>query len=344
MWSVAPILAAGTTTLTSGQMDELWVTAVVSGVLAYAFAVYSRRATGSYPWRVPPLVWGLFGVLVPVLSLLLVAVARLTTRPAGPPAAGPLGAGRYFGANSAGAPGTPDPSAQSAGWVPPAQPGTYWEPPPPGPDQVAPSPGQWQQPSPVGWQPPPPPQWQPPVPGEQPQPTQAWHQADAGQSGPGSWQPGSPGTPAAPLWPPPLGPEAFRTPPGQAYAPAPPVYPGQAPEPANAWQPDGQAYPPAAQQPALPGPQGWAQPLPYVPAPTPPPLFGWYPDPTGRHEQRYWDGRHWSHRVCDNLVRSDDPLHPAPDQATMMASEPPEVPQVAPESKQTGSTAGDATA
>jgi hypothetical protein len=45
-------------------------------------------------------------------------------------------------------------------------------------------------------------------------------------------------------------------------------------------------------------------------------LFGWYPDPTGRHEQRYWDGKHWSDRVSDNSVRSDDPLHPQPDAGT----------------------------
>lgn len=108
MWSAAPILAAGTTTLSSGQMDELWVTAVVSGVLAYTFAVYSRRAIGAYPWRVPPLFWGLFGVLLPVLSLLVVAVARLTTRPVQPPAAGPYRTGGFFGANSGTAPGQPE--------------------------------------------------------------------------------------------------------------------------------------------------------------------------------------------------------------------------------------------
>jgi hypothetical protein len=342
MWSAAPILAAGTTTLSSGQMDELWVTAVVSGVLAYTFAVYSRRAIGAYPWRVPPLFWGLFGVLLPVLSLLVVAVARLTTRPVQPPAAGPYRTGGFFGANSGTAPGQPDPSGQGPSWPPPTQPGSQWEPPPPGQDHLPPPPGQWQQPSPAGWQPPPPPQWQPPVAGQQPS-AEAWPQTDAGQAGSGPWQPGTPGAPAAPPWPPPLGPDAFRPPAGQGYPPAPPPYAGQAPQPVGTWQPSGgQSYPSAA-QPALPGPDGWAPPPPYVPAPTPPPLFGWYPDPTGRHEQRYWDGRHWSHRVSDNLVRGDDPLLPAADSMAEAAG-PGNSPRVAPAESQAEPADDDTTA
>jgi hypothetical protein len=98
----------------------------------------------------------------------------------------------------------------------------------------------------------------------------------------GSWQqapwPPAPGTPAPPgapayeggHWPAPLGPEAFQ----------------QAPNAQGGWQP-----PLAAS----------------TPAEKPTPLFGWYPDPTGRHEQRYWDGRQWSNRVADNGVKADDP-------------------------------------
>ncbi|HXY45864.1 MAG TPA: hypothetical protein VEH29_16880 [Acidimicrobiales bacterium] len=327
MWGVAPILAAGNPTLTSGQMDELWVTAVLSGVLAYAFAVYSRRAIGVYPWRVPPFLWGVFGVLLPVLSLLVVALARLTTRPVQPPAAGRYGPRGMFGANSAAAPGPPDTSAQSGGWPPPSH-APRREPPPPGQEQGPPA-GQWRQPSPAGWQPPAPPQWQPSHPGQQAQAAQSWPPTDSSQGVPGEWQPGTPGAPAAPSWPPPLGPEAFQQPAGPGYPPAPPPYAGQVPPPANPWQPYGApAYPSA---PALPGPDGWAQPPPYVPAPAPPPLFGWYPDPTGRHEQRYWDGRHWSDRVSDNSVRGDDPLHPGSGPASgESAVDEPAGPHVAP--------------
>lgn len=38
------------------------------------------------------------------------------------------------------------------------------------------------------------------------------------------------------------------------------------------------------------------------------PLFGWYGDVTGRHEQRYWDGRRWSEFVRDGDVRGTDPI------------------------------------
>ncbi|HKH88517.1 MAG TPA: DUF2510 domain-containing protein [Acidimicrobiales bacterium] len=74
------------------------------------------------------------------------------------------------------------------------------------------------------------------------------------------------------MWPPPLGPEAFQT------------------------------------QAAYPAPGGWLQEGALGSQSGPPPLFGWYPDPAGIHEQRYWDGRQWSHRVSDGSVRSDDPL------------------------------------
>jgi hypothetical protein len=290
MWSAAPILAASKATLTSGQLDELWVAAVASGVLAYAFAVYSRRVTGAYPWRWPPFIWGILGVLIPGFSLLLEALARLTTRSV-PPAAQPFGSRNYFGADAPiGGPESADPSGPSSGWPPPPEPGTHWEPPagsvsyPPPSEPTAP--GQaWQ--APAHWQPPAAPsQWQPPQPGQSAQ----------------AQEPGAPGppTPAAPPWPPPLGPEAFQPAQGQPQA----------------WQPSAtHAYPPATQS-SIPGPEGWVPPLPYVPAQTPAPLFGWYPDPTGRHEQRYWDGKHWSDRVSDNSVRSDDPLHPQPDAGT----------------------------
>lgn len=39
-----------------------------------------------------------------------------------------------------------------------------------------------------------------------------------------------------------------------------------------------------------------------------PPLFGWYPDPSGRHELRYFDGRHWADLVVDGGEHSNDPV------------------------------------
>lgn len=38
------------------------------------------------------------------------------------------------------------------------------------------------------------------------------------------------------------------------------------------------------------------------------PLFGWYQDTTGRHEQRYWDGRRWSEHIRDNGTLGVDPV------------------------------------
>ena len=36
------------------------------------------------------------------------------------------------------------------------------------------------------------------------------------------------------------------------------------------------------------------------------PLFGWYPDPSGRHRERYWDGRVWTEHVRDGEVTTVD--------------------------------------
>ncbi len=350
MWGAAPILAASSPTLTSTQVVEIWVTAAVSGILAYLFAVYSRRVTGTYPWRVPAVIWGIFGVLIPVFSLLLEGIARLTTRPVTPPEAG-----SYFAAGSSDPPVGSGPSPGSPADWQPSQPGAAWQPPPSW------QPPQWQSPGqPPQWQPPS--QWQPPgSPGAAGEVAPGGATEAAGSDQPRTWTPGSPGAPAAPSWPPPLGPDAFTPPAGQGYPgqgqgyPGPaqgqgyPVpgqgqgYPGQgAPQPPQspppAWQPpSGQARPPAPPQLAIQGPNGWNQPLPYVPAPAPPPLFGWYPDPTGRHEQRYWDGRHWSHRVSDEGVRGDDPLYPvedpanAPSGSNLAVSDAAAGPQVPPE-------------
>lgn len=347
MWGAAPILAASTPTLTSTQVVEIWVTAAVSGILAYVFAVYSRRATGTYPWRVPAIIWGILGVLIPVFSLLIEAVARLTTRPVTPP-----GAGSYFGGpqdqpvgngRPPGAPSDWQSSQPSGGWQPPAS----WQPP------------QWQAPSqPPNWQPPS--HWQPPL-SPQAQGGEGTGAATGSTEPPTPWTPGSPGAPAAPSWPPPLGPDAFVPTPGHGY----PGYPGQGqgqaypqatpspqpsppPSPQPSWSAPPRPAQPTVPQAAMQGPNGWNQPPPYVPAPTPPPLFGWYPDPTGRHEQRYWDGRHWSHRVSDGGVRGDDPLYPvqdpssAPSGSSLAVTSGTAGPQVAPDGAAVSDEAGEA--
>lgn len=44
---------------------------------------------------------------------------------------------------------------------------------------------------------------------------------------------------------------------------------------------------------------------------------GWYPDPSGRHEQRYYDGKSWTSNVADGGKQShDDPASPAPGSST----------------------------
>ena len=292
MWSTAPMLAAAATTLTSRQIDEIWVIGVLSGVLGYFFAVFSRRATGAYPWRLPPWFWGVVGLLFPP-SLIVEAVARWTTRPVRRGPRTPYGSRSYFGAEKA-PPGLPGNSERSDDpWGAPGEPGARPEPAAPRP---WPAPQPW--PAPKAW----------PAPGT---PTE-----------------GPTGAPAAPPWPPPLGPEAFQ-PPAEWQPPHPgqPPYPGQPPtagQPSYPGQPPYAGQPPypgqeyvgqGSQSPAMAGPEGWIPGSLYgsSPHPQPPPLFGWYPDPTGRHEERYWDGRHWSDRVADNSVRTDDPLHGDPD-------------------------------
>jgi hypothetical protein len=39
--------------------------------------------------------------------------------------------------------------------------------------------------------------------------------------------------------------------------------------------------------------------------------LGWYPDPSGRHEQRFFDGVHWTEHVANHGVPGLDPLTPA---------------------------------
>lgn len=259
--------AAAVAVLTTDQWLGVVVGIVaVCFVVGYVFAVQSHRITGSYPWHMPPIFWGVIGGLLPVLGFVVESIARVRT-PATDVNTAAGGAGTLDAADPRWAQGTSDQApdtygAQQAG----AAPGASDQPAPGLPQQQAPSPqgpygpagaptGPWGNP---GWQGA---QWQPP-PQAPPAPGQP----------PNAPVPGAPqGAPPYPpgQWPTPLGPESF---------------PQAAAGPAD-WQP---AFPQAA-------------------VPAPPPLFGWYPDPTGRHEQRYWDGRQWSNRVADDSVRSDDP-------------------------------------
>jgi hypothetical protein len=131
------------------------------------------------------------------------------------------------------------------------------------------------------------------------------------QPQPQAWPP--PVAPAGPevTWPQGNWPAASSTPPPPPPSAAPPGVPAPPPPgPTPAYE--GGQWPapmgPDAFPQSVSGPGGWQAPYEAaVPANEPPPLFGWYPDPTGRHQQRYWDGRQWSHRVADNGVKADDP-------------------------------------
>lgn len=63
----------------------------------------------------------------------------------------------------------------------------------------------------------------------------------------------------------------------------------------------------------LPARRYVVQPMAMAPAPDPlpaPPVVPaqWAPDPSGRHEQRWWDGKGWSEHVADGGVSGIDPL------------------------------------
>ena len=172
-----------------------WVLVAICGALGYRFAERARRVFGVSPWRIPPFLWGVVCLLVPVIGNLLETVALFTTR---------------------------RPRAQLSSW-----------------------------------------------------------QGSAPQS---HWLSGR-------------GPVVRTT--------ATPKTGGGHPDVASA---PGVLTEPQVGERRLPGPGGWRpaeageQPSGF------PPLFGWYPDPTGRHEERYWDGRHWSDTVSDTGERSLDPI------------------------------------
>ncbi len=63
-----------------------WVLITICGVLGYRFAARARQLFGVSPWRIPPILWGLLCAFVPVLGLLLEAVAQMTTRRPAQPA------------------------------------------------------------------------------------------------------------------------------------------------------------------------------------------------------------------------------------------------------------------
>lgn len=54
------------------------------GFFGYLFAVRTRRAIGTTPWRLPAIAWGIFSGLLPIWGLMLEMIARFTTRHAGP--------------------------------------------------------------------------------------------------------------------------------------------------------------------------------------------------------------------------------------------------------------------
>jgi hypothetical protein len=54
----------------------------------------------------------------------------------------------------------------------------------------------------------------------------------------------------------------------------------------------------------------------------PSPPAGWSWDATKRHNERFWDGRHWTDRVRDGDNESLDPVHPHNVPARTSASPP----------------------
>lgn len=110
----------------------------------------------------------------------------------------------------------------------------------------------------------------------------------------------SPYSPAAPSPP-------GSTSPGEAarHAYAPPTTAPVAVEPPNPGELPGLLPPRAVGVVDAPG---GARPAPPLDAAGRPALFGWYVDPTGRHERRYFDGRHWSEHVLDGTELGTDPV------------------------------------
>jgi hypothetical protein len=77
MATIGIVAAAGATA--SGR--ALVPLVLFCSVLAYFFAVMTRRTIGTTPWRIPPIVWALLSVvLLPPFGLIIEVLARFTTR------------------------------------------------------------------------------------------------------------------------------------------------------------------------------------------------------------------------------------------------------------------------
>ncbi len=66
--------------LSGGETVVALIAACLFGVAAFLLAENSRKVHGRTPWRIPPLVWGLVGVLFGVFGFLLFLIARATSR------------------------------------------------------------------------------------------------------------------------------------------------------------------------------------------------------------------------------------------------------------------------
>jgi hypothetical protein len=108
------------------QVVLAWVLVALCGVLGYRFAARARRVFGVSPWRIPPLLWALVCVFVPIIGNLLETVALLTTRR--PPLGGEWGPGLFRDTTVDGRPPVVPTTARPAGpqggapEVPPAVP------------------------------------------------------------------------------------------------------------------------------------------------------------------------------------------------------------------------------
>jgi hypothetical protein len=62
------------------QVVLAWTLIVLCGVLGYRVAARARRLLGVSPWRIPPALWAMVCVVVPVIGNLVETIALLTTR------------------------------------------------------------------------------------------------------------------------------------------------------------------------------------------------------------------------------------------------------------------------
>jgi Protein of unknown function (DUF2510) len=95
--------------------DEIFIWAVVWGLLSFNYARTFYRRRGQLPWGMHPGLWGLIGVVIGLLGFILLFIATRTTKP---PMQNPYGQAPYGRPTPFGQP----PQFGQQGWAPPAPP------------------------------------------------------------------------------------------------------------------------------------------------------------------------------------------------------------------------------